>query len=153
MTERKISMDIQKILEYLPHRYPFLLVDRVLDIEVGKSIKALKNVTYNEPFFMGHFPGNPVMPGVLILESLVQASGVLAFETAKLPPNHTSLLYFAGIDNARFKRIVSPGDQLILEVELLHLRRDLWKFAVEASVEGELACSAKLLAVKKEIAK
>jgi 3-hydroxyacyl-[acyl-carrier-protein] dehydratase len=143
-------MDIQKILEYLPHRYPFLLVDRVLSIEVGKSIKALKNITFNEPFFTGHFPDRPVMPGVLMLEALAQASGLLAYETMTLPEGHSPFFYFAGIDDARFKRIVYPGDQLILEAEITHVRRDLWKFNCKATVEGQLACSASLMAARRD---
>lgn len=144
-------MDIQKILSYLPHRYPFLMVDRVLEIEPGKTIKALKNVTINEPFFTGHFPEMPVMPGVLMLEALVQTAGLLAFETLKKPEAQRSLIYFAGIDDARFKKIVYPGDQLILSVELLQVKRDIWKFNSHASVDGELACSAQLLAARRDV--
>jgi len=146
-------MDIQQILDYLPHRYPFLLVDRVLEVNPGKDIKAIKNVTFNEPFFTGHFPDQPVMPGVLILEALAQAGGVLAFESVKLPETHKALLYYAGIDNARFKRIVVPGDQLVLHANIIHVRRNLWKFDAHATVDGELACSARLLAARKDIAK
>lgn len=147
----EIKMDIQQILKCLPHRYPFLLVDRVLELEKNKSIKALKNVTMNEPFFTGHFPELPVMPGVLILEALAQASGILAIETSDHPEKHKSLLYFAGIDGARFRRIVKPGDQLILSVELIQMKRDIWKFKSEATVDGELACSAQLLAARRDM--
>lgn len=144
-------MDIQKILSYLPHRYPFLLVDRVLELDVGKTIKALKNVTINEPFFVGHFPEMPVMPGVLMLEALAQTAGLLAFETDKRPESHRSLIYFAGIDDARFKKIVYPGDQLIMSVELLQVKRNIWKFNGSATVDGELACSAQLLAARQDV--
>lgn len=144
-------MDIQKILSLLPHRYPLLLVDRVLKVEAGKTITALKNVTINEPFFAGHFPEMPVMPGVLILEALAQTGGILAFETTQRPEKHRSLLYFAGIDKARFKRIVYPGDQLILKVDLLQVKRDIWKFNGQATVDGKLVCSAEMLAARKDV--
>ncbi len=144
-------MDINKILSHLPHRYPFLLVDRVLEVEPGKSIKALKNVTINEPFFEGHFPEMPVMPGVLMLEALAQTAGILAGATSEKVEKSRSVIYFAGIDDARFKRIVYPGDQLIMTVELLQVKRDIWKFSSRATVEGELACSAQLLAARRDI--
>lgn len=146
-------MNIQEILKHLPHRYPFLLIDRILEIELGKRIKGLKNITFNEPCFMGHFPEHPVMPGVLILEALAQTAGILAYKTAELPDDHTSLLYLAGFDKARFKRIVSPGDQLILDVEIVRVKQDIWKFDAKATVEGELACSASLLAARKDVKK
>lgn len=145
------SMDIHQILKYLPHRYPFLLVDRVIDIVPGESLRAIKNVTCNEPYFVGHFPHRMVMPGVLILEALAQACGILAFKTAEHIPDATSLYYFAGIDNARFKRVVEPGDQLQLEVSLLRRKGTFWKFKVAATVAGELACEAELLSVKSDI--
>lgn len=144
-------MDIQQILQCLPHRYPFLLVDKVLELEKNKSIKALKNVTINEPFFIGHFPEQPVLPGVLILEALAQASGILAIESTDDPEKRKSLLYFAGIDGARFRRIVRPGDQLILSVELVQVKRDIYKFTSEAVVDSELACSAQLLAARRDM--
>lgn len=144
-------MDIQAILELLPHRYPFLLVDKVLEVHPGKNIIAIKNVTINEPFFNGHFPGRPIMPGVMILEALAQTSGILSYKSSDVPPAHNTLLYFAGIDNARFKRIVVPGDQLYLEAELLRVKRDLWKSRVQATVDGQLVCSAELYAAKREI--
>jgi 3-hydroxyacyl-[acyl-carrier-protein] dehydratase len=147
----EINVDIQQILKCLPHRYPFLLVDRVLELEKNKSIKALKNVTMNEPFFAGHFPELPIMPGVLILEALAQASGILAMNTFEHPEKHKSLLYFAGIDGARFRRIVKPGDQLILSVEVIQMKRDIWKFKSDATVEGELVCSAQLLAARRDM--
>src|SRR5438094_7127858 len=122
-------MDIREILEYLPHRYPMLLVDRVLEYEPGKRLLALKNVSMNEPFFTGHFPHHPVMPGVLIIEALAQAAAILSFKTLGTKPDDKSVYYFVGIDDARFKRPVSPGDQLVLDVSLERLLRGLWKFS------------------------
>lgn len=142
-------MDIHEILEHLPHRYPFLLVDRVLEIEPGKSIHAYKNVTINEPFFVGHFPHHPVMPGVLIMEALAQAAGILSFKTEDKKPTQDDVFYFAGIDEARFKRPVMPGDQLHLHVELERQMRGVWKFKAEARVDGQLAAEAKLMCAKR----
>lgn len=144
-------MDIQEILEYLPHRYPFLLVDRVLAIEPGLSLIGLKNVSFNEPFFLGHFPQRPIMPGVLILEALAQATGILAFKSDGVRPDRQSMYYLAGVDNARFKRPVGPGDQLILEVRLERIKRDIGKFICEAKVDGQLAASAELMCAKRGI--
>lgn len=138
-------MDIYQILKLLPHRYPLLLIDRVLEMEKGKRIKALKNVSINEPYFTGHFPCHPVMPGVLQVEALAQAAGILAFETLGKTPDPTTLFYFVGIDNTRFKRPVAPGDQLILEVELVRVRGKLYKFQACAKVDGVIACEAELL--------
>jgi 3-hydroxyacyl-[acyl-carrier-protein] dehydratase len=143
-------MDIAEILDYLPHRYPFLLVDKVLELEVDKSIKALKNVTINEPFFQGHWPNRPVMPGVLILEALAQTAAIFAYRTLNEKPSQTSAVYFAGLDNVRFKKIVMPGDQLILDVELVRKRKDIWKFNTTASVNGQIVCHAEILAAKRE---
>jgi len=140
-----MEFDIAQIMGHLPHRYPFLLVDRVLDFSPGKSIRALKNVTINEPFFQGHFPGFPLMPGVLVIEALAQVSGLLAFVSGDAQ-SANSLIYFAGIDNARFKRQVVPGDQLILEAEVVRVIRGVGKFRAKASVEGHLACEAELIA-------
>lgn len=137
-------MDIHQILKQLPHRYPFLLVDRVLEIDKGKTIKALKNVTMNEPFFEGHFPHRPVMPGVLMLEALAQAAALLAFDAMGTTPDDESVYYFAGIDGARFKKPVEPGDQLILEVELLRMKAGIFKFKARALVDQELAVEAEL---------
>ncbi|MFM1907961.1 MAG: 3-hydroxyacyl-ACP dehydratase FabZ [Pseudomonadota bacterium] len=137
-------MDIHQILKQLPHRYPFLLVDRVLEIDKGKTIKALKNVTMNEPFFEGHFPHRPVMPGVLMLEALAQAAALLAFDAMGTTPDNESVYYFAGIDGARFKKPVEPGDQLILEVELLRMKAGIFKFKARALVDQELAVEAEL---------
>ena len=151
MSNSNNQLDIQQILELLPHRYPFLLVDRVLHYDITgehKILKAVKNVSFNEPFFQGHFPGKPVLPGVLILEAMAQAIGVLAF-TMVGKPQADELYYFASIDNARFKRPVVPGDQLILEVEYLKERRGIAKFTGVASVDGEVVCSAELMCAKR----
>lgn len=145
-------MDIHKILKQLPHRYPFLLVDRVLSIDKGKTILALKNVTINEPFFEGHFPHRPVMPGVLMLEALAQAAALLAFDALDTSPDENSVYYFAGIDGARFKRPVEPGDQLMLQVELLRMKAGIFKFKARATVEGELAVEAELTCAMRTIA-
>ena len=144
-------MDIHEILEYLPHRYPFLLIDRVLEVEPGKSIHAYKNVTINEPFFVGHFPHHPVMPGVLIMEALAQAAGILSFRTEDKKPTESDVFYFAGIDEARFKRPVMPGDQLHLHVQLERKMRGVWKFYGEAKVDDQLAASAKLMCAKRDL--
>lgn len=145
-------MDIHQILKQLPHRYPFLLVDRVLELEKGKRIKALKNVTINEPFFNGHFPRRPVMPGVLMLEALAQAAALLAFETLGAAPDENTVYYFAGIDGARFKRPVEPGDQLTLDVELDRMKSGIFKFKARASVGAELAVEAELMCTMRTIA-
>ncbi len=147
-----MSMDIHQILRQLPHRYPILLVDRVLDIEKGKKIRALKNISINEPFFTGHFPHRPVMPGVLMLEALAQAAALLAFDTLGVTPDDKTVYYFAGIDGARFKRPVEPGDQLILEVELLRMKAGIFKFGTRALVEGEVATEAELMCTMRAIA-
>jgi 3-hydroxyacyl-[acyl-carrier-protein] dehydratase len=144
-------MDIQAILEHLPHRYPFLLVDRVLECEPGKRLVAVKNVSFNEPMFTGHFPERPIFPGVLIMEALAQATGILAFRTTGKKPDGTSLYYFAGIDNCRFKQPVVPGDQLILEVEVVKAKRGIWKFTAEAKVDGKVVASADLMCAEQEI--
>ncbi len=144
-------MDIQEILEHLPHRYPFLLVDRVLECEPGVRLKALKNISVNEPMFTGHFPERPIFPGVLIMEALAQATGILAFKTTESKPDGSSLYYFAGIDNCRFKQPVVPGDQLILDVEVVKNKRGIWKFTTEASVDGKVVASADLMCAQQEI--
>ncbi len=141
--------DIRAIMRQVPHRFPFLLVDRVLACEPGKSITAIKNVTINEPFFPGHFPGHPVMPGVLILEALAQAGLILGMRTVEAEEG--TLVYFAGIDKARFKRQVIPGDQLILKLELGSAKKRLWRFHAEAWVEDALACRAELMAIPGKI--
>ena len=145
-------MDIHKILKQLPHRYPFLLVDRVLEIDKGKTIKALKNVTINEPFFEGHFPHRPVMPGVLMLEALAQAAALLSFDAMDASPDANTIYYFAGIDGARFKRPVEPGDQLILEAEILRMKAGIFKYKCRATVDGELAVEAELTCAMRTIA-
>ena len=145
-------MDIHKILKQLPHRYPFLLVDRVLELDKGKSIKALKNVTINEPFFVGHFPHRPVMPGVLMIEALAQAAALLSFDALDASPNDQMIYYFAGMDGVRFKRPVEPGDQLILEVALLRMKAGIFKFKARALVSDELAVEAELTCAMRTIA-
>lgn len=142
-------IDIQEILELLPHRYPFVLVDRVLALTPGKNIVAIKNVTINEPFFVGHFPGRPLMPGVLIVEAMAQAAGLLSFKTPELKLTRGSIFYFAGIDHARFKRPVEPGDRLQLEAEILKIVRGVGKFSCRATVDGKLAAEGEILAVLK----
>ncbi len=144
-------MDIHQILEHLPHRYPFLLVDRVVDLVPGQSIHAYKNVTINEPFFVGHFPHHPVMPGVLIMEALAQAAGILSFKTMEEKPSPDTVFYFAGIDEARFKRPVMPGDRLDLHVQIERQMRGIWKYSAEAKVDGQLAASAKLMCAKRDL--
>lgn len=138
-------MEIHEVLKYLPHRYPFLLIDRVVSLDVGKTIVAVKNVTINEPFFNGHFPHHPVMPGVLIIEALAQAAAILTFKTMDHVPNSDSIYYFVGIDRARFKRPVSPGDQLELHVAIAREVRGLWKFNAQAFVERHVCAEADLL--------
>ena len=145
-------MDIKAILDHLPHRYPFLLVDRVVDLEIGKSIHAYKNISINEQFFTGHFPHHPVMPGVLIMEALAQAAGILSFKTMGAKPDDDSVFYFVGIDNARFKKPVLPGDQLHLHVEIVRQIRGIWKYKVEARVDGEVAAQAELMCAQREVA-
>jgi len=147
-----MKMDIHEILRLLPHRYPFLMVDRVTAIEVGKSIQAIKNVSINEPFFIGHFPHRPVMPGVLMLEAMAQAAALLSFATAGVAPNDKTVYYFAGIDAARFKRPVEPGDQLLLDVSLLRSKSGIFKFKGITRVGQELACEAELMCTMRTIA-
>jgi 3-hydroxyacyl-[acyl-carrier-protein] dehydratase len=146
-----ITMEITEIKSYLAHRYPFLLVDRVLDLEPMKRIKALKNVSINEPFFQGHFPHYAVMPGVLIVEALAQASGLLSLKSTGQQADDNTVFYFVGIDGARFKRPVVPGDQLILESEFLMEKRGLIKYAVKATVGDQLACEATLLCTQRKL--
>jgi 3-hydroxyacyl-[acyl-carrier-protein] dehydratase len=138
-------IDINEIKKYIPHRYPFLLVDRILELEEGKRVVGLKNVTVNEPFFPGHFPHSPVMPGVLIIEALAQAAAVLAFKTEGTLPDENSMVYFASVDKVRFKRPVVPGDQLILEAEIVRTIRNIWKFKAIARVDGEVATEAEFM--------
>jgi 3-hydroxyacyl-[acyl-carrier-protein] dehydratase len=144
-------MDITQIMRHLPHRYPFLLIDRVLEMVPGESLVALKNVTINEPFFPGHFPHHPVMPGVLILESLAQASGLLSFESMDTPVTEDTVVYFVGIDNARFRGPVQPGDQLRLETRVTKRVRGIWKYACRALVDGQLVCEADIMCTVKNL--
>ena len=145
------QMDIHEILDYLPHRYPMLLVDRVLEVIPGERIVALKNVSINEPFFPGHYPHHPVMPGVLVIEALAQTAAILSFKTMGGRPDDKSVYYFVGIDGARFKRPVSPGDQLIFEVSILANKRGIWKFAAQARVDGQIAAEAELMCTVRSI--
>ncbi len=150
MSEQSM-MDIHQILKYLPHRYPFLLVDRVLECEPGKRISAIKNVTINEPFFPGHFPHHPVMPGVLIIEALAQTAAILSFKTMNSLPDDQSVYYFVGIDNARFKRPVGPGDQLVLNVEIARTVKGIWKYTAQALVDGKVVTEAELMCTLKAL--
>lgn len=142
---KAFTMDIHAVMKQLPHRYPFLLIDRVLDCKPGDSLTALKNVTINEPFFPGHFPHRPVMPGVLILEAMAQATGLLAFATIGSAPNEDTLYYFVGIDKARFREPVEPGDQVVFKVKVLASKRGIWKFSGTAEVNGKVVCEAELM--------
>jgi 3-hydroxyacyl-[acyl-carrier-protein] dehydratase len=144
-------MDIHEILKRLPHRYPFLLVDRVLELEKGKRIKALKNVTMNEPFFAGHFPNRPVMPGVMMLEALAQASAILAFDNVDVRPDDNTVFYFVGIDNARFKKPVEPGDQLVMHATLERSKAGIVKFAAHATVGDTVVVSADLMCTMRRV--
>jgi len=139
------AMDIHQVLQYLPHRYPFLLIDRVLEVVPNERIVALKNVSMNEPFFPGHYPHHPVMPGVLVIEAMAQASAILSFKTMGTLPSDDSVYYFVGIEGARFKRPVGPGDQLILKASISMNRRGMWKFLAQAEVDGQIAAEAELI--------
>ena len=145
ITPELTTLDINQIKEYLPHRYPLLLVDRVLDVELGKRIVAIKNVTINEEFFKGHFPHKPVMPGVLMIEAMAQTAAILSFMTMGVKPDENSVVYFVGIDNARFKRPVEPGDQLRMEVEIVRVSRGIWKYKAVATVDGKIAVEGELM--------
>lgn len=150
MANQLNSLDIQEIMALLPHRYPFLLIDKVLDYTPGESLTAVKNVTMNEPVFTGHFPGMPIFPGVLILEALAQATGILGFKTVT-ERSDNELYLFAAIDEARFKKPVLPGDTMILEVKFLKERRNMWKFYGEAKVDGQVVCCAELMCARREM--
>jgi len=147
------SMDIHEILDHLPHRYPFVLIDRIISMELNKEIIALKNVTINEPFFPGHFPYHPVMPGVLIVEAMAQAAAVLSFKTMGVKPSDDSVYYFAGIDSARFKKPVSPGDQIILNVKIDRILKGIWKYSGVARVDGNVVAEAQMMCILKAIDK
>ena len=146
------NMDISWVLRYLPHRFPFLLIDRVRELEPGKRIIALKNVTINEPFFPGHFPNKPIFPGVLILEAMAQAAALLSFASMETDPGEDTVVYFAGIDGARFKRPVEPGDQLVIEAKILRAKAGIYKYSAQARVDGELAAEAELMCTMRKIA-
>lgn len=150
--ELSLPIDIRTLQKLLPHRYPFLLIDRVLAFEVGKSLSAIKNVTINEPFFQGHFPGLPVMPGVLIIEAMAQAAGTLAI-IGRGSRGDDEIYFFVGIDNARFKRQVVPGDQLLLEIEMMAQKRDIGKFRAVAKVNGQIAAEAEIMCARREVEK
>jgi 3-hydroxyacyl-[acyl-carrier-protein] dehydratase len=145
------SLDINQIKEYLPHRYPLLLVDRVLNWESGKTITAIKNVTINEEFFNGHFPHKPVMPGVMMIEALAQTAALLSFLTMGQKPDDNAVVYFIGIDGARFKRPVEPGDQLKMEVEIIRTARGIWKYKAKGSVDGQTAVEAELMCTMRSV--
>ncbi|HLP99294.1 MAG TPA: 3-hydroxyacyl-ACP dehydratase FabZ [Sideroxyarcus sp.] len=145
-----MAMDINEIMKHLPHRYPFLLIDRVLSIDPGVEIVALKNVSMNEPFFPGHYPHHPVMPGVLIIEAMAQAAAILSFTGEGGKADDSKVYYFVGIDGARFKRPVVPGDQLILKVKPLFNKRGLWKFSAVAEVEGQTAAEAEIMCTMRD---
>jgi len=155
MTEKLNStgMDIHEILEHLPHRYPFVLIDRVVSLELGKEIVAIKNVSVNEPYFPGHFPYHPVMPGVLIVEAMAQAAAILSFKTMDTKPSDDSVYYFAGIDSARFKKPVSPGDQIVLNVKIDRILKGIWKYSGVASVDGAVVAEAQMMCILKAIEK
>ncbi|MFK5984155.1 MAG: 3-hydroxyacyl-ACP dehydratase FabZ [Pseudomonadota bacterium] len=150
MTESNETMDIQEILEHLPHRYPFLLVDKVTHLELGKSLTAIKNVSFNEPQFTGHFPQKPIFPGVLIIEALAQATGILVYRSNQSKPSNEKLFYLVGIDSARFKKTVLPGDQLLLQIEVIRSKRGVWKFNSTASVDGQMVASAELMCAERD---
>ncbi len=149
--ESDVVMNIDDVLKYLPHRYPMLLIDRVISFEPGKSLTAIKNVTYNENFFQGHFPNRPVMPAVLILEAMAQATGIFALKSLGRLPNERSIYYFVGVDKARFRRPVEPGDQMQIEVRLIRTTRGVWKVESDAAVDGVVAASAELMGALREI--
>lgn len=155
MTEQvnDTGMDIHEILKHLPHRYPFVLIDRVVSLELGKEIVAIKNVSVNEPYFPGHFPYHPVMPGVLIVEAMAQAAAILSFKTMDTMPSDDSVYYFAGIDSARFKKPVSPGDQIILNVKIDRILKGIWKYTGVASVDGTVVAEAQMMCILKAIEK
>jgi len=148
-----MQLDIHEILNHLPHRYPFVLIDRVTDLKLNEEITAIKNVTINEPFFPGHFPYHPVMPGVLIVEAMAQAAAVLSFKTMNVLPSEDSVYYFAGIDNVRFKKPVSPGDQLILNVKIDRVLKGIWKYKAQAKVDDKIVAEAEMMCILKNIHK
>ena len=150
---KKTSMDIHEILDHLPHRYPFVLIDKVTSMDLGNEITAIKNVTINEPFFPGHFPYHPVMPGVLIVEAMAQAAAILSFKTMDAKPSEESVYYFAGIDKARFKKPVGPGDQIIINVKIDRVLKGIWKYSGTATVSDEVVAEASMMCILKKIKK
>ena len=148
-----MQLDIHEILKHLPHRYPFVLIDRITELKLNEEITAIKNVTINEPFFPGHFPYHPVMPGVLIVEAMAQAAAVLSFKTMNILPSEDSVYYFAGIDNVRFKKPVSPGDQLILNVKIDRVLKGIWKYKAQARVDDLIVAEAEMMCILKNIHK
>ena len=148
-----MQLDIHEILNHLPHRYPFVLIDRIIDLKLNEEITAIKNVTINEPFFPGHFPYHPVMPGVLIVEAMAQAAAVLSFKTMNVLPSEDSVYYFAGIDNVRFKKPVSPGDQLVLNVKIDRVLKGIWKYKAQAKVDDQIVAEAEMMCILKNIQK
>ena len=144
-------MDIKEIMKVLPHRYPFLLIDRVVSFDPNKTLVAIKNVTINEPFFQGHFPGHPVMPGVLIIEAMAQTAALLAFQSLDITKPENHVVYFVGIDQARFKKPVAPGDQLIITAEIIRNLKGIWKFSAKAEVDGKIASEAVLMCTMREV--
>jgi 3-hydroxyacyl-[acyl-carrier-protein] dehydratase len=148
-----MQLDIHEILNHLPHRYPFVLIDRITDLKLNDEITAIKNVTINEPFFPGHFPYHPVMPGVLIVEAMAQAAAVLSFKTMNVLPSEDSVYYFAGIDSVRFKKPVSPGDQLILNVKIDRVLKGIWKYKGQAKVDDQIVAEAEMMCILKNIQK
>jgi 3-hydroxyacyl-[acyl-carrier-protein] dehydratase len=152
-TQTETSMDIHEILDYLPHRYPFVMIDRVVSFELGKEITAIKNVSINEPYFPGHFPYHPVMPGVMIVEAMAQAAAILSFKTMDTKPTDDSVYYFAGIDSARFKKPVSPGDQIVLNVKIDRILKGIWKYTGVAKVDDVVVAEASMMCILKAIDK
>ena len=148
-----MQLDIHEILNHLPHRYPFVLIDRITDLRLNEEITAIKNVTINEPFFPGHFPYHPVMPGVLIIEAMAQAAAVLSFKTMNVLPSEDSVYYFAGIDKVRFKKPVSPGDQLILNVKIDRVLKGIWRYKGKAKVDDQIVAEAEMMCILKNIQK
>jgi 3-hydroxyacyl-[acyl-carrier-protein] dehydratase len=144
-------LNVKDIFEYLPHRYPFLLVDRVTEFQAGEYLKAYKNVTYNEPQFTGHFPNNPIMPGVMIIEAMAQCTGILAFKTQEVKPDGTSMYYLAAVDNCRFRQPAVPGDRLDFEVHTTGNKRGIWKFVCETRIDGKVIASADLLCAERKV--
>lgn len=144
-------LDVKEIFEYLPHRYPFLLVDRVTEFEAGDSLKGYKNVTYNEPQFTGHFPDNPIMPGVMIIEAMAQCTGILAFKTQEVKPDGTSMYYLAAVDNCRFRKPAVPGDRLDFEVKTVNNKKGIWKFECKTFVDGKVIASCDMLCAERKV--